>query len=234
MRSTRCARRTALRPRGAPRCCSTASSPEHARAPPGAHAPRRALPFSCTNATGNAVAVGAMPGASRSVRRAGGRPGVSGLMEVFHASIVEVFSCASGGRRSARGGQALGAHAFRSCALGPSSRRATRSVAPAAGRASGHACVGGAARFVLEDELGDRGFEVTLTGPNGASAVYTYTAWKQITDDVDDARIFGGIHFRFDQEAGARLGRRVGRFIRHVAPQIARFRRPGWARASSR
>lgn len=79
---------------------------------------------------------------------------------------------------------------------------------------SGHACVGGAARFVLEDELGERGFEVTLTSPTAPGAVYTYTAWKQITDDVDDARIFGGIHFRFDQEAGARLGRRVGRFIR--------------------
>ncbi len=27
-----------------------------------------------------------------------------------------------------------------------------------------------------------------------------YTSWKQITDDIDDARIFGGVHYRFDQE----------------------------------
>ena len=35
----------------------------------------------------------------------------------------------------------------------------------------------------------------------------------QITDDIDDARIYGGIHFRFDQEAGARQGRHVGSYI---------------------
>jgi hypothetical protein len=33
---------------------------------------------------------------------------------------------------------------------------------------------------------------------------------KEITDDVDDARVYGGIHFRFDQEAGALLGHDVG------------------------
>ena len=38
-------------------------------------------------------------------------------------------------------------------------------------------------------------------------------AWDEITDDIDDARIYGGIHFRFDQEAGARQGRAVGSYI---------------------
>ena len=38
------------------------------------------------------------------------------------------------------------------------------------------------------------------------AVVLNYTAWKQITDDIDDARIYGGIHFRFDQEAGDRSG----------------------------
>jgi hypothetical protein len=79
---------------------------------------------------------------------------------------------------------------------------------------SGHACGAGAARYVLEDEYGKSGFTVTLTSPTAPGAVYTYTAWKQIADDVDDARVFGGIHFRFDQKAGQRLGRRVGRYIR--------------------
>ena len=40
-----------------------------------------------------------------------------------------------------------------------------------------------------------------------------YTAWDEITDDIDDARVYGGIHFRFDQEAGAHQGRHVGRYI---------------------
>ena len=40
-----------------------------------------------------------------------------------------------------------------------------------------------------------------------------YTAWKQITDDIDDVRVSGGIPFRYDQEAGARQGWQVGSFI---------------------
>jgi hypothetical protein len=44
-----------------------------------------------------------------------------------------------------------------------------------------------------------------------------YTSLKQITDDIDDARVYGGIHFRFDQEAGARQGWRIGRYVyRHL------------------
>ena len=40
-----------------------------------------------------------------------------------------------------------------------------------------------------------------------------YTTFEAITHDIDDARIYGGIHFRFDQEAGGLLGRRVGAYI---------------------
>lgn len=77
---------------------------------------------------------------------------------------------------------------------------------------SAHASAGGAARFVLEHFYGKDGFYVTLTSPTAPVTLH-YTAWKQITDDIDDARIYGGIHFRFDQEEGARQGRSVGAFI---------------------
>ena len=40
-----------------------------------------------------------------------------------------------------------------------------------------------------------------------------YTTFNQITDDIDDARVYGGIHFRFEQEAGDRLGRAIATFI---------------------
>jgi hypothetical protein len=33
-----------------------------------------------------------------------------------------------------------------------------------------------------------------------------------ITDDVSDARVYGGIHFRYDQDAGDRMGERIGHF----------------------
>lgn len=79
--------------------------------------------------------------------------------------------------------------------------------------ASGHATVSGAAREVLRQAFGRRGHQVTLTHPSLPSIVLNYTAWEEITDDIDDARIYGGIHFRFDQEAGAHQGRKVGLYI---------------------
>jgi len=78
---------------------------------------------------------------------------------------------------------------------------------------SAHASAGGAARRILERIYGKDGFQVTLTSPTAPGVTLHYTAWKQITDDIDDARVFGGIHFRNDQEAGGRQGWQVGSFI---------------------
>jgi hypothetical protein len=79
--------------------------------------------------------------------------------------------------------------------------------------ASAHGSLSGAARAVLESAFGKRGLEITLTTSSLPDIVLSYTAFDQITDDIDDARIYGGIHFRFDQEAGARQGKHVGTFI---------------------
>jgi hypothetical protein len=78
---------------------------------------------------------------------------------------------------------------------------------------SGHATVSGAARRVLERAFGKRGHEITLTTPSLPAVALEYSAFDQITDDIDDARIYGGIHFRFDQEVGARQGKHVGSYI---------------------
>lgn len=78
---------------------------------------------------------------------------------------------------------------------------------------SGHATVSGAARTVLEEFFGSDGHAVTLTTPAQPTIVLTYTGWDQITDDIDDARIYGGIHFRFDQKVGSRQGHDVGKYL---------------------
>ena len=85
---------------------------------------------------------------------------------------------------------------------------------------SNHASGSGAARAVLDRLYGKDGHDVTLTSPLVPGVVLNYTAWEQITDDIDDARIYGGIHFRFDQEAGARQGRHVAKYIlrNHLRP----------------
>ena len=88
---------------------------------------------------------------------------------------------------------------------------------------SGHAGFGAAARRVLEDAFGRSGHSITLTNPLVPEILLHYTSWKQITDDVDDARIFGGVHYRFDQESAAHLGKRVGSYVlRHQMRPVCR------------
>jgi hypothetical protein len=78
---------------------------------------------------------------------------------------------------------------------------------------SGHATFGGAARAVLENEFGLDGHSITLTNPVVPEIVLEYTSFEQITDDIDDGRIYGGVHYRFDQEAGAMMGRQIADYI---------------------
>jgi hypothetical protein len=40
-----------------------------------------------------------------------------------------------------------------------------------------------------------------------------YTAFTPIVEDISDARVFGGIHFRFDQDAGERQGQALGKYV---------------------
>jgi hypothetical protein len=83
--------------------------------------------------------------------------------------------------------------------------------------ASGHGSSSGAAREVLERILGARHHFITLSNPAVPGVVLQYGNFQQITHDIDDARVYGGIHFRFDQEAAAKLGRQVGAFVhRHT------------------
>jgi hypothetical protein len=55
--------------------------------------------------------------------------------------------------------------------------------------------------------------DITLSHPVIPDVILHYTKLSQITNDIDDARVYGGIHFRFDQVAGARQGRRIGSYI---------------------
>jgi len=60
---------------------------------------------------------------------------------------------------------------------------------------------------------GDDGHSITLTNPAAPTIVLQYTSFKQIADDISDARVYGGIHFRTDQVAGAHLGKAVGKAV---------------------
>ena len=82
---------------------------------------------------------------------------------------------------------------------------------------SAHGASSAAAREVLERMFGARHHFITLTTPTVADVVLQYGSFRQMTRDIDDARVYGGIHFRFDQEAGGKIGRQVGAYVwRHT------------------
>jgi hypothetical protein len=75
---------------------------------------------------------------------------------------------------------------------------------------SAHGSASNAAAEVMRRLYGEAGHSITLTNPAVPDIVMNYTSFRQITDDISDARVYGGIHFRTDQTAGAQLGRAIG------------------------
>ena len=63
------------------------------------------------------------------------------------------------------------------------------------------------------NSIGDGPHQITLSNAAVPGIVLPYTRLADITDDVDDARVYGGIHFRTDQDAGAEQGRRIAEYV---------------------
>ncbi|HEV2271520.1 MAG TPA: vanadium-dependent haloperoxidase [Steroidobacteraceae bacterium] len=76
-----------------------------------------------------------------------------------------------------------------------------------------HGSLSGAARTVLERLYGPRHHLIVLSNPLVPGVVLQYSTFEEITHDISDARVYGGIHFRYDMEEGARQGRRVGKYV---------------------
>ena len=76
---------------------------------------------------------------------------------------------------------------------------------------SGHATNSSAMAKILTLEFGDNpgiSIAVTQTG-----ITRNWTSFSQAVDEVIDARVYSGIHFRNSDEAGARMGRQVAQFV---------------------
>jgi hypothetical protein len=72
---------------------------------------------------------------------------------------------------------------------------------------STHSALSGAGSTILADIFGDdEGFSFTIGGDTRS-----FTGLAQAAQDGADSRLWGGIHFRFDNEAGLTMGQRVGR-----------------------
>jgi hypothetical protein len=84
---------------------------------------------------------------------------------------------------------------------------------PFPGYPSAHACAAGAAQDVLERIFGPAGHAIVLASPTAPGVSFRYASFAGIADQVDEARIHGGIHVRQDQEVGRAIGRSVGQYV---------------------
>jgi hypothetical protein len=79
----------------------------------------------------------------------------------------------------------------------------------------GHCTVAAALGEVMESEVGPRpatGVRVSSSAiPN--SAVQVLPSWDEWVQQVSDSRIYGGVHFRFSNDAGEQVGRRAARMV---------------------
>jgi hypothetical protein len=77
---------------------------------------------------------------------------------------------------------------------------------------SGHSCVSGAATAILADEFGDR-TRFTLTSDVLLGVTRTFRRFSDALEDVKNARIVAGIHFRTACDDGTVLGHAVAQYI---------------------
>ena len=76
---------------------------------------------------------------------------------------------------------------------------------------SGHATNSSAMAKILTLEFGDTpGMPIVVTQ---TGITRTWTSFSEAVDEVIDARVYSGIHFRNSDEAGARMGRQIAQFV---------------------
>jgi hypothetical protein len=78
---------------------------------------------------------------------------------------------------------------------------------------SGHTLQGGAQQAVLEALVGNHApVPVALTSSNFAGQSRIYLDWATINQEIIDARVWEGVHFRHSDEIGSALGKKVARY----------------------
>mgnify|MGYP003473148231 FL=1 len=86
-----------------------------------------------------------------------------------------------------------------------------------------HCITAGAVAQVLRDLFGSDEVKFSYVFPPGLGMMRSYTSLAQIEKEMEDARVFAGIHFRTTGEHATELGRRVGTYAvaNHLRPSAS-------------
>ena len=78
---------------------------------------------------------------------------------------------------------------------------------------SAHAMFSGAAEAVLRGFFGNDEVDVSVVAPGPFGVTRSYRKFSELTAEVDNARVWGGIHFRSADVDGSEIGRRIGEIV---------------------
>ncbi len=75
-----------------------------------------------------------------------------------------------------------------------------------------HACVTTSYAKTIDHLLGRRHFTLTVSGVPASTQTRSYSSSAQLITEIANARVWGGVHFRFSTTAGTAIGIAVARF----------------------
>jgi hypothetical protein len=84
---------------------------------------------------------------------------------------------------------------------------------------AGHTAYAGAAEEVLRALVGDAPRELVITSATAGGATHHYRSFSEIAEEVVNARVWGGVHWRTSSVVGRELGQKVGRVALARAPR---------------
>jgi hypothetical protein len=84
---------------------------------------------------------------------------------------------------------------------------------------SAHSVFSGAAEAVLQAFFDSDQVDVSVTSPPVVGVTRTYKSFSQMTKEVGNARIWGGIHFRSAVDDGVEIGRKIGSLVAQTFPR---------------
>ena len=73
-----------------------------------------------------------------------------------------------------------------------------------------HCIVASAVSTVLQNVVGNEVGEITLVSPTAPGVTRKWTRLQEYSDEVSNARIYAGFHYRFSTEVGKDMGRKIG------------------------
>lgn len=78
-----------------------------------------------------------------------------------------------------------------------------------------HGCLSGASTYTLRFFFGTDQFDFTIDSkiPGLTKPVRSYETFSQALDEVSDARVYGGMHYRNSTRTGANIGKQVSHFV---------------------